>query len=118
MLINKVDRNYEKDLRQKISKIEKKLIQQIDLRNEVTETKPITGNPNEHKRSAVHSSDPLPSPPYSVIVTPATPQVSIPRSSSSNQFSIVKSKPGKTYSMNDGNAQSSTPEPFFSPPKQ
>ena len=100
-------------MRQQISKIEKKLIQQIDLRNEVTEIKSMTDNPNEQKRSAVNSSDPLPSPPYSVIVTPATPQGSIPRCSSSNQFSLVKSKPSKTFSLTDGNAQPTQPEPFF-----
>ena len=77
----------------------------------MTEMKPIIDNHNEQKMSAVYSSNLLPLPPYSV--TPATPQVSIPRSSSSNQFSLVKSKPGKTFSMNDGNAQPSPPEPFF-----
>ena len=90
--------------------LKKKLIQQIDLRNEVTEMKPISDQ-TKKECSALQLSFTLT--PYNVIVTPATSLVSIPLSSSSNQFSVVKSKPDKTFSINYDNAHPSPQEPFF-----
>ena len=116
VLINKVDRNYEatpQDLLDQISKIERKLIQQVDFRNGTNEKNPKEYKPSGQNNSSSTFNTPYPTPPYSVIVTPATPQVSVPHSSASNKFSLVKSQPEKTFSMNDDNGQTSRPEPFF-----
>ena len=116
VLINKVDRNYEatpQDLLEQISKIERKLIQQVDFKSGMNDEKPKEYKPTGQSNMTPTSKDHLPSPPYSMIVTPATPQVSISHSSSSNQLSLVKSQTSKPFSMNDDNAQPSRPEPFY-----
>ena len=69
VLINKIDRNYEggaNDILDDLTKLEKRLIQRVDLTKEGESLSPRTP-----------WTPPAP-PPYSVIVTPATPQTPAP----------------------------------------